>query len=140
MTKGAISLCVESFTVDAAVTQFAAVVQGASDGSCKMPAGQNDKKFLGFTQAAQATVSAPTSVITEGVSQAISNGAIARGDTVAIYSANGDVYSVEAAVEAGLAAQAAVIYTIGTARNSVTGSGQIVYVKIRPQIIPLAVS
>lgn len=139
MTKGAISLCVESFAVDAAVTQFAAVVQGASDGSCKMPAGQNDKKFLGFSQAAQDTVGAPTSVMTEGVSPAISYGAIAAGDKVRIHSANGDVESCEAEIEAGLKNPAAVDYVIGEARNAVTDSGQVVYVKIRPQVIPLAV-
>jgi len=140
MTKGAVSVCVESFAVDAAVTQFAAVVQGAADGSCVLPGGQNVEGFLGFTQAAQSTAEDSVPVMTDGVSAAYAGGAITRGHKVAINSAAGDVYDVDAAIEAGLHTPAEVIHAVGEARNSVTGAGQIVYVKIRPLVIPLAVS
>jgi hypothetical protein len=140
MTKGAITVVAESFAVDSAVTQFAAVVQGAADGSCVLPSAQNVEGFLGFTQAAQATAQDSVAVMTDGVSPAIAGGAITRGHKVAINSAAGDVYDVDAAIEAGLKNPATVYHVIGEARNSVTAVGQIVYVKIRPLVIPLAVS
>jgi hypothetical protein len=140
VTKGSISQCVESFAVDVAVTQFAAVVQGAADGSCALPSEQNVEGFVGFTQAAQSTVDDSVAVMTEGVSAAYSGGDITRGHKVAINSAAGDVYDVDAAIEAGLATPAAVIHVIGEARNSVTGSGKLVYIKIRPFVVALAVS
>jgi hypothetical protein len=140
MTGGALALLTVTYSADAALEQFVAVVQGAADGSCKLPAAQNAAQFLGFTQAAQSHVNGSVPVMRLGISAAIGHGTIARGDHVAIYSANGDVYSVEAAVAAGLAAAAAVIYAIGTAENSVANNGDIVYVWIQPELIPLAVS
>jgi hypothetical protein len=142
MTSGACSLLSLTYAIDnaAGVGQFLAVVQGASDGSCKLPTAQNAAHFLGFSQAAQTHQNGSVPVMRLGISPAVGNGVIARGDHLAIYSANGDVYSVEAAVAAGLAGAATVVNTVGTAENSTANDGDIVYVWINPELIPLAVS
>jgi hypothetical protein len=142
MTGGAISLLSVTYTIDnsAGAGQFVAVVQGASDGSCKLPTAQNAAQFLGFTQATQTRQYHSVPVMRLGISAAIGKGTITRGDHLAIYSANGDVYSVEAAVAAGLANPAEVINTVGTAENSTSNDGDAVYVFIKPELIALAVS
>jgi len=140
MTKGGFEVFTPSYTVDSAVTQFQAVVQGAADGSVAPPGAQNAAQCLGISQAAQATAGAAVSVRRLGISAFVGHGAITRGDHLAIYSANGDLYSVETAVAAGLANPASVINVVGTAECSVANSGDIGYVFIHPQLIALAVS
>jgi hypothetical protein len=140
MSLGASYIFDKTYTIDnASVTQFAAVVQGASDGSCALPGAQNATHFLGFTQAKQANQNAGVAVRRLGISAAIGHGAIARGDRVAIYSAAGDVYSVEATVAAG-AGTASVTNVIGRAENTTANNGDVVYVWIEPAEISLAAS
>lgn len=142
MTGGAVSLLSLTYMIDnaAGVGQFAAVVQGANDSSCKLPTAQNAAQFLGFTQAAQSHQNGSVPVMRLGISPAIGKGAITRGDHVAINSATGDVYSVEAAVASGLNNPAKVFNVVGTAENSTANDGDIVYVYIKPELIALAVS
>jgi hypothetical protein len=142
MTGGAISLLSVTYAIDnaAGVGQFLAVVQGAADGSVKLPTAQNAAQFLGFTQASQAYQNGSVPVMRLGISPAVAGGAISRGDHVAINSAAGDVYSVEAAVASGLNNPAKVFNVVGTAENTVANVGDIVYVYIKPELIALAVS
>jgi hypothetical protein len=142
MTGGAISLLSVTYAIDnaAGVGQFLAVVQGAADGSCKLPTAQNAAQFLGFTQASQGNQNGSVPVMRLGISPAVAGGAISRGDHVAINGAIGDVYSVEAAVASGLNNPAKVFNVVGTAENTVANAGDIVYVYIKPELIALAVS
>lgn len=123
-----------------ASNQYLAVVQGAEDGGVALPGAQNAPKVMGITQTAQSGTGGSISVRKLGVSYAWSKGAISAGDHVAIYSASGDVYSVEAAIEAGLHNPAEVIYTVGVAETSVTGDGMLVEIFVNPVPITLAVS
>jgi hypothetical protein len=140
MTKGGFEVFTPSYTADSAVTQFQAVVQGAADGSVANPGAVNAAQFVGITQAAQATAGASVMVRRLGISAFVGHGTIARGDHLAIYSAAGDLYSVETAVAAGLANPAGVVNVVGTAECSVTTSGDIGYMFIHPQLVALAVS
>jgi hypothetical protein len=139
---GTITILDQPFTIDdaAGVAQFVAVVQGASDGSCKKPTAANAAGFLGFAKTAQAKQYKGVSVARMGVARAIGNGAIARGDRLNIASNAGDVQSVEAVI-AGITAGAAALYNVvGTAENSTTTSGDVVYVKIDPATVIVPVS
>jgi len=132
-----------TYTIDdaAGVNQFVAVVQGAGDGTCKKPTGQNAAGFLGLTKTAQAKQNKGVSVARTGIARALAKGAITRGDRLSIYSASGDVYSVEAAIAAiNIAVQAVEINVIGTAENSTTSDGDVVYVFIHPQTVITPVS
>jgi hypothetical protein len=142
MTGGALSLLCVTYAIDnvAGVSQFAALVQGASDGSVKLPTAQNAAQFIGFAQANQTHQNGSVPVMRLGISAAIAGGAISRGDHVAINSTAGDVYSVEAAVASGLNNPAKVFNVVGTAENTVANAGDIVYVYIKPELIALAVS
>jgi hypothetical protein len=142
MTKGAVQIFDFSYTIDnaAGVGQFVAVVQGAGDGTCKLPTGANAAGFLGFTQATQTRQNQPVSVRRLGISAAIANGAIARGDRLAIATNAGDVMSVETIIAAGLKTPAAEYNLVGTAENTVANAGDIVYVYLRPETVPLAAS
>jgi|GEM_PF-870527 len=82
------------------VAKFACVVQGAADGNCKLPTAQNVAGFVGVTVEAQANQYKGVAVQKNGIFDVIAGGTITRGDRLAIYSAAGDVYSVEAAIEA----------------------------------------
>jgi len=142
MTGGAINLLSVTYSIDnsTGVTQFAAVVQGASDSSCKLPTAQNAAQFLGFTQASQANQNGSVPVMRLGISAAVAGGAINRGDHVAINSTAGDVYSVETVVASGVNNPAKAFNVVGTAENTVANVGDIVYVYIKPELIALAVS
>lgn len=131
----------KSYTADQSVvtaaTQFAAVVVGAEDGGCAMPAGQNAPKFLGFAQTVPTILNAPVSVRKLGISRAIGFGVIHFGDHLAINSAAGDVYSIETAVEAGDQVTAANFYSVGTAETSTVNNGDTVEVFVNPQAVTL---
>jgi len=128
------------------LAQFVAVcyVSGyqGEDGFVGMPSGANAPKFAGFTQAPSAgtafnppysTSFNKVSVRKIGASMAISNGAISYGDRLIIASAAGDVISVESELEAGTNP---LLFVIGTAESSASGSGQPISVWIDPQVVP----
>lgn len=131
----------KSCKTDAAISvQYAAVVQGASDGSVAMPGAANAAKFLGFAQTLTTAAGQSCAVRMLGISRAIAKGVIAAGDRVAINGTGGDVISKETVVEAGLAGTATVVYTVGIALTTSAVDGDLIDVWIAPQEIPLAVS
>ena len=82
------------------VAKNVCVVQGAADGNCKLPTAQNAGGFLGVTVEAQANQYKGVAVCRTGIVNVLAGGTITRGDRVAINSVAGDVYSVEAAIDA----------------------------------------
>ncbi len=84
----------------AGVSKYACVVQGAADGNCKLPTAQNVAGFVGVTIEEQALQFKGVAVQKNGIFNVVAGGTIARGDRLAINSVAGDVYSVEAAIEA----------------------------------------
>jgi len=132
---------VKSYKIEnaAGVTQYAAVVQGANaDGNCKLPTAANAKGFLGFTLEAQPNQLKGVAVQKTGIARAVANGAITRGDRLAIASVAGDVKSVEAIVTAGPGI-ASTNEVVGRAEESAV-TGQIFAVFVNPETVPIAVS
>jgi hypothetical protein len=142
MSVGAGYVFDRTFTIDNAsgVPQFVAVVAGAEDGGCALPAGANAAKFLGFTQTAQATQNKAVSVRRLGVSAAVANGPINFGDRLVVASAAGDVKSVESTIAAGLETPATEWNVVGRAENTTVNTGDTVYVFVLPETVPLAAS
>ena len=133
----------KSYTADAGLValaaQFAAVVAGAEDGGVAAPGGQNAAGFMGFAQTVPTAAGGAVAVRKLGISRAIGYGTINFGDAVAIYSGNGDVYSVQAAIEAA-PGTAAAINVIGTAGNITTVNGDPVEIFVNPYVVNVAVS
>lgn len=143
MANMPISVLTVSYKADASLValakQFVAVVAGAEDGGVAAPGAQNAAGFMGVAQTIPGAALAPVSVMKIGISQMIGKGTIAFGDAVAIYSASGDVYSVQAALQAG-PGSAKVWNVIGVAESSVTVDGDFVNVFIGADTVPVAVS
>jgi hypothetical protein len=139
---GQVTLLDVTYTIDnvGGVTQFAAVVQGASDGSCALPGGANVAGFLGFAKTSQAKQNKGVNVARLGIARAIAAGAISRGDRVQIADNQGRVQSAEAAIVAVLQNPAANVNVIGRAENTVANAGDIVYVFINEYAVSQAVS
>ena len=133
----------KSYTADAALvtlaTQFAAVIVGAEDGGVTVPSAQNCAGFMGFAQTIPTATGGSVAVRKLGISRAIGYGTIAYGDAVAINSASGDVYSVQAAIQAA-PGTAKVYNVIGTAETSTTVNGAIVEIFINPDVVSVAAS
>ncbi len=90
------------------------VVQGAANGTCKLPTAQNAAGFLGVTIESQPNQNRGVGVCRLGVFNMLAGGTIARGDRVGINSAAGDVRSVEALIIASPMGNA-VIHVVGRA-------------------------
>lgn len=122
----------------AGVGQYVAVVQGAADGGCKKPTAANAAGFLGATLEPQTRQGKGVAVGKGGILRMVANGAVTRGDRVAIASAAGDVASVEATVIHAPGA-ASVVNVIGIAETSADDK-DIFPVWIAPCVVNIAVS
>lgn len=130
----------KTYLVEAAVTQYAAVVVGANaDGNCKLPAAANAAGFLGFTLEGQSNVGKGIAVQKNGIARAVANGTITRGDRLIIASNTGDVKSAETEIAAGLENPAKELNVVGRAEESAV-NGQTFAVWVTPETVPLAVS
>lgn len=105
------------------VAKFACVVQGAADGNCKLPTAQGVGGFVGVTTEAQPNQYKGVAVAKTGIFDVIAGGTITRGDRLAINSSAGDVYSVEAAIDAA-PGTAAVFHIVGIAETSAVSGDQ----------------
>lgn len=119
-------LSVEYMVCDSAtVREGAALVMGAEDNSCALPAAANAPGFVGFSLFAAANGAGQTiAVITGGSYPAIGSGTITRGDSLVIADALGGVKSVTSTI----ADQASIV---GMARESATNT-QRVNVRLAP--------
>jgi hypothetical protein len=131
---------VKSYPIEnaAGVGKYCCVVQGAADGNCKLPTAQNAPGFLGVTVEAQPNQYKGVPVCRTGIYGMTAGGAITRGDRVAINSAAGDVYSVEALIEAAPGAPAR-IHVVGRAEISAV-AGDIFPVFIEDYTVNIAAS
>lgn len=131
---------IDSATIDNAggVGLYVAVVQGASDGSVKLPTGANAAGFQGITLSAQVVQNAPVSIGKAGTIRVTAGGNITRGDRLAINSAAGDVKSVEAQITAAPGAPA-VVNVIGQAQASAV-AGDVFDMWISPFVVSIATS
>jgi hypothetical protein len=131
---------VKAYPIDNAsgVNQYVCVVQGASDGSCKLPTAQNAPGFLGVTIEQQTNQNKAVAVCKSGLVRVTAGGTITRGDRLAINSTAGDVYSVEAAITAA-PGTAKVFNVVGMAEVSAV-SGDIFSMWIMPFLVSVAVS
>lgn len=116
---------VKAYTIDNAggVGKYVCVVQGAEDGGCKLPTAQGVPGFVGVTAEAQPNQNKGVAVVKSGIFDVVAGGAIARGDRLAINSVAGDVYSVEAAINAA-PGTAAVFHVVGVAEISAVAGDQ----------------
>ena len=133
---------VKSYPIENAsgVNKYCCVVQGAADGNCKLPTAQNAKGFLGVTVESQPNQYRGVPVCRAGsIYSMTAGGTIARGDRVAINSAAGDVYSVEALIEAAPSGTAAQYHVVGRAEVSAV-AGDIFPVFIEDYTVNLAAS
>lgn len=131
---------VKGYPIDnsAGVGKNVCVVQGASDGSCKIPTAINAAGFLGVTIEPQVNQNRNVAVQKDGIVNVIAGGAITRGDRLRIHSNIGDVESCEAAITAA-PGTAAVFNVIGQAEVSAV-AGQIFPMMVRSFVVNVAVS
>ena len=106
----------------------------------KKPSAENEGKFVGITQDAQATQYKAVSVQKAGISYAVAAGVVAYGDAVGIADSAGKLKSVQSTMAAGLASPASVLYVVGYAETAAGADGDIFKVDIRPSVVPLAAS
>ena len=124
----------------AGVLQFRAVVQGTAATQCKKPSAENEGKFLGITQEAQATQHRSVKVQTRGRTFAVAaTGTIAVGDYVRIADNTGKMNSAQADVVA-TPATAKTNYVIGTAVTAAAADGDIFELDILPFVVKTAQS
>ncbi len=120
------------------VLQYVCVVQDAADGQVKLPTAQNAAGFQGVTLEAQPNQYKGVAVQKEGIVRVNAGGTIARGDRLAINSVAGDVYSVEALIQAA-PGTAARINVVGRAESSAV-AGDIFPMHIQDYVVNIAVS
>lgn len=124
----------------AGVAAFVAVVAGAAQGNCNLPAGQNAAGFVGFTTdsliAAQQYQAVP---VARGRCRAIASGAITHGHWVRISNASGQVEDCQALVDSapGVASNC---YVIGKAENDTVNAGDQLFVTTQEFVAKTAVS
>ena len=121
--KGAQQVLVESFNTAAAIPQYVAVVQGASDYTCALPGAANAAGFLGFTlDSTDGSQTETIPVVMIGTAWVQAAGAITAGTTVVIANASGQVEASTGVATPNI---------IGTALSTTTTAGDICLVLIQ---------
>lgn len=150
--QGSVQICDLSYQADASVvtaaTQFVVVVATDSaasggptqlDGGVAMPNALGAGQIMGIAQTIPTVALGAVAVRKLGSSWCVGYGTIVAGHHVAVHSNAGDVYDVEAAIEAA-PGTAAVFNIVGTAESSTTSNGQLVLVWIAPCVVNVAAS
>jgi phage tail sheath gpL-like len=110
----------------AGVGVYCAVVQGTSDGDCKLPTAAN-QYAVGITQEAQPKQNENVQVRKAGISRAIAHGAISAGQPVEIASSAGDLQA------ASLSGSGSTLHhVVGFAESSATNAGDYLFVFLCP--------
>jgi len=124
----------------AGVLIYRAVVQGTAAGAVKKPSAENEGKFIGITQEAQATQYRSVPVKESGRSFAVAaTGTIAVGDYVRIADSAGKMNSAQADVVLA-PGSAKINYVIGVARTAAAADGDIFELQIQPFVAKTAAS
>jgi hypothetical protein len=124
----------------AGVYKFRAVVQGTVAGAVKKPSAENEGKFVGVTQEAQATQNRSVRVQEGGRTFAVAaTGGIAVGDYVRIADSAGKMNSAQADVVLA-PGSAKINYVIGVARTAAAADDDIFELEIQPCVVKTAAS
>jgi hypothetical protein len=110
------------------VGKFLAVTPATNDGDCQLPTGANQVCF-GITQEAQPTQNENVVVRKNGISRAVANSAINKGDYVEIAGTSGNLQTANLTTLPGTAT---LHHVIGIAESSATALGQIFFVFLSP--------
>lgn len=118
------------------VGKFLAVVPGTNDGDCQLPSGANQVSY-GLTQESQPTQNENVIVRKYGISRAVANSAINKGDYVEIAGTTGNLQKANITSVPG---SATVHNILGIAESSATALGQIFFVFLSPHaaIVPVS--
>jgi len=114
----------------AGVLQYRAVVQGTAAGAVKKPTAENEGKFVGVTQEAQATQYRSVVVKESGRTAVVAAGVIAVGDAVQIGDNTGAVVSAQLELVDLAESTAVPVNVIGFARTAAGASGDIIEMQI----------
>lgn len=112
----------------AGVGRYLAVVPGTNDGDCQLPTGANQFSY-GITQEAQPTQNENVIVRKYGITRAVANSAINKGDYLEVAGTTGNLRSADLATIPGTST---VHHILGIAESSASGSGQIIFVFLSP--------
>jgi hypothetical protein len=119
----------------AGVAAHRAVVRGTNDGECKKPAAANAGGFVGITAEAQATQNKGVSVQIDGIALAEMYGTGSYGDAVNIGDTSGRLASCQTElVDTAEAGGAYLTYVVGYAEKAWTQTGDLIPIRICPQV------
>ena len=110
------------------VGKYLAVVPGTNDGDCVLPTGANQLSY-GLTQEAQPTQNENVIVRKYGISRAVANSAINKGDYVEVAGTTGNLQTANLTT---LPATATLHNVLGIAESSASALGQIFFVFLSP--------
>lgn len=123
-TPGGLGVSRESYIADVAISQYAVVVCGTTEGHCKLPASARVSKILGVAQEASTASGDVIEIVTRGRSKVIASAATVIGTPAAINDSVGRAYG-----PAGFASGDGVL---GYWRETASASGDIVVVDVMP--------
>lgn len=118
------------------VGKYLAVVPGTNDGDCQLPTAANQVSY-GLTQESQPTQNENVIVRKYGISRAVANSAINKGDYVEVAGTTGNLQKANLTT---VPASATVHNVLGIAESSATALGQIFFVFLSPHaaIVPVS--
>ena len=112
----------------AGVGRYLAVVPGTNDGECQLPTGANQLSY-GITQEAQPAQNENVIVRKYGITRAVANSAINKGDYVEVAGTTGNLQTANLTT---LPATATLHHVLGIAESSASALGQIFFVFLSP--------
>jgi len=118
-------------TAAAGVGRYLAVCIGTNDGDCTLPTVASQLSY-GLTQEAQPTQNENVIVRKYGISRAVANSAINKGDYVEVAGSSGNLQTANLTTLPGTATLHNVL---GIAESSATALGQIFFVFLSPAAV-----
>lgn len=121
-------------TSSGGVGRYLAVTPGANDGDCQLPTAASQLAY-GITQEAQPNQNENVIVRKYGISRAVANSAINKGDYVEVAGSSGNLQTANLTT---LPASPTMHNIVGIAESSASASGQIFFVFLSPNpcIVP----
>ncbi|MHB8653261.1 MAG: hypothetical protein ACYDA9_05210 [Terriglobia bacterium] len=113
------------------VGKYLAVVPGTNDGDCQLPSGANQVSY-GLTQESQPTQNENVIVRKYGISRAVANSPINKGDYVEVAGTTGNLQTANLTT---LPLTATLHNVLGIAESSAAVLGQIFFVFLSPHAV-----
>ncbi len=110
------------------VGRYLAVVPGTNDGDCQLPTGANQVSY-GLTQESQPTQNENVIVRKYGITRAVANSPINKGDYVEVAGTTGNLQTANLTA---LPLTATLHHVLGIAESSAAALGQIFFVFLSP--------